>query len=273
MQDTSRSSASDAINALHLSPGFADHFLQWFRLFGGGMGLPTRAGPLFPKADNRPSKKFGKHMSTVKYKIVTNHLSIGWFEKDEQSMYSVNGTGETLGFKASVSSFKFDLHQRRILTKTDSLKFGRERIKPHWMLNEAQVQVSDVDLRVVKALYPNIGHSDESDSGRNTAAPSLVIDETSTLNSDSSQPFMSSSSSEDGDTYLHSETTAPDWVDLDDYIELDIRTPDFRPSVNVFPMMFSPSICYFKQTNRDDTERYQYLHETHECIFGSAQGN
>jgi hypothetical protein len=111
--------------------------LQWFRLFGGGMGLPTRAGPLFPKADNRPSKKFGKHMSTVKYKIVTNHLSIGWFEKDEQSMYSVNGTGETLGFKASVSSFKFDLHQRRIVSKYDSEKFGRERIKPHWVLNEA----------------------------------------------------------------------------------------------------------------------------------------
>ncbi|KAM3584683.1 Protein SABRE [Umbelopsis sp. WA50703] len=270
VQDTNSSHATEVVNAVHLSPGFADHFLQWFRLFGGGMGLPTRAGPLFPKADNRPSKKFGKHMSTVKYKIVTNHLSIGWFEKDEQSMYSVNGTGETLGFKASVSSFKFDLHQRRIVSKYDSEKFGRERIKPHWVLNEAQVQVSDVDLRVVKAIYPNIVHSDESDSGRTTAAPSLVIDETSTLNSDTSQAYMSSSGSEDGDTYMHSETMSTDWFDVDDYVELDIRTPDFRPSVNVFPMMFSPSICYFKQTNRDDTERYQYLHETHECIFGSA---
>lgn len=271
MQDTNSSRPIDAVNALHLSPGFVDHFLQWFRLFGGGMGLPIRAGSLFPKEDSRASKKFGKHLSTVKYKIVTNSLSIGWFEKDEQSLYSINGTGQTVGMKASVSSFKVDLHQRRIITKIDSEEFGRERIKPHWLLHEAQIQLSDLDLRVVQATYSNIDPGDEFEYGRHAAVPSFVVDETSTLNSESTQTFGSNGSEFD-ESSSFSDNVSLDWVDLDDYVELDLRTPDFRPSVSVFPMMFSPNICYFKQTNREDVERYHYLHGTHECILGSAMG-
>ncbi|KAH8550740.1 golgi-body localization protein domain-containing protein [Umbelopsis sp. PMI_123] len=269
VQNTNTNRPFDAVNALHLSPGFVDHFLQWFRLFGGGMGLPIRAGPLFPKPDTRATKKFGKHMSTVKYKIVTDNLFIGWFEKDEQSLYSINGTGHTVGMKALVSSFKVDLHQRRIITKIDSDELGTERIKPHWLLNEAQIQLSDLDLRVVQATYPNIDPNDDLDFGRNHAMPSVVIDETSTINSESSQTFESINSDFE-EPFGFPENVPQDWEDLDDYVELDLRTPDFRPVICVFPMMFSPNICYFKQSNCDDVERFRYLHGTHECIMGSA---
>lgn len=235
------------------------------------MGLPIRTGSLFPRADTRASKKFGKHLSTVKYKIVTDNLFIGWFEKDEQSLYSVNGTGQTVGMKAAVSSFKFDLHQRRITTKVESREFGRERIKPHWLLHEAQIQLSDLDLRVVQATYPDIDPNDDFEYGRSSGIPSFVVDETSTVNSESSQTFGSSNSDFE-ESFNFSDNMSQDWVDLDDYVELDLRTPDFRPSISVFPMMFSPNICYFKQTNRDDAERFHYLHGTHDCILGSAMG-
>ncbi|KAG2176544.1 hypothetical protein INT44_007207 [Umbelopsis vinacea] len=271
VQNTNINRSNDGVNALHLSPGFVDHFLRWFRLFGGGMGLPIRTGSLFPREDTRGTKKFGKHLSTVKYKIVTDNLFIGWFEKDEQSLYSINGTGQTVGMKASVSSFKFDLHQRRITTKVESREFGRERIKPHWLLHEAQIQLYDLDLRVVQATYPDIDPNDDLDFGRSSGLPSFVVDETSTVNSESSQTFESSNS-DFGDSFHFSDSMPQDWLDLDDYVELDLRTPDFRPSISVFPVMFSPNIGCFKQTNRDDTERFHYLHGTHDCILGSAKG-
>jgi hypothetical protein len=157
------------------------------------------------------------------------------------------------------------------MAKIDSDKLGRQRIKPNWLLHEAQIQLSDLDLRVVQATYPNLELSDEFEYGRSAIVPSFVVDKTSTLNSESSQTFESSGSDfEESCTF--SENVPLDWVDLDDYVELDLRTPDFRPSVSVFPMMFSPNICYFKQTNRDDVERYHYLQGTHECILGSAMG-
>ncbi|RCI07326.1 hypothetical protein CU098_003728 [Rhizopus stolonifer] len=143
-------------NSMHLSPGFLDHFVSWVRLFGGAMGYPLRSGPLFPKLDVRPTKKLGKHMSTLKYKIVINPLTIGCFVKDENvdsKNVSVQELGDSVGLKGFVKGFSLDIHQRREIVNISSYKLDQKQLKANWPIQEAEVQLKNIDIRAVRAQY------------------------------------------------------------------------------------------------------------------------
>lgn len=62
-------------NSFHLTPKTFAHFWSWWHLFDGVLSLPIRQGSLFP--DSRPpSKKFGHHLATIKYRITFSPLYI-----------------------------------------------------------------------------------------------------------------------------------------------------------------------------------------------------
>ncbi|KAG1076777.1 hypothetical protein G6F42_025294 [Rhizopus arrhizus] len=51
---------------------------------------------------------------------------------------------------------------------------------------------------------------------------------------------------------------------------MGVATPDILPAIQVLPFAFSPCIYYLRQTNKDDVQKFRYLHETHDCILGTA---
>ncbi|KAL0080005.1 golgi-body localization protein domain-containing protein [Phycomyces blakesleeanus] len=256
-----------SMNSMHLTPNTLDHFGAWFRLFGGAMNYPTRSGTLYPKLDVRPTKKFSKHMSTMKYKIMVGPLMIGYFYKDENepgSSLSVDDLGDCVGLKALVSSFNVDMHQRREVVHQTGLNVDNKQLKANWPLHEAEVQLKNVDMRAVRASYRK--KQPMEDIIGESGLPSSTIDTSSVFSSDSSRADCF----EDWDEKSNEDSTPPEWVDLDDFVELHMPTPKVEPKVQVLPFAFSPYLYYLKQNNRDDVEKYRYLHKTHDCILGTA---
>ncbi|KAI8882880.1 hypothetical protein K501DRAFT_185718 [Backusella circina FSU 941] len=252
-------------NSMHLSPGFVDHFVTWFRLFGGAMGYPLRDGSLFPKADKRPTQKFGRHMRTMKYKVVVNPLTVGYFMKDENVLadeISVEELGNSVGLKGFVQGFSVDIHQRREVIKVANYKLDQKRLKANWPMHEAEVQLKDIDLRAISAQYGGGGSSEETLSSSSGESTRRDMDQGYDQNGLDMMDGLNYQSNTDSDS--------SDWLDLDDFIELNVSTPQVIPHVQVLPFAFAPCIYYLRQTNREDIQKYKYLHNTHDCILGTA---
>ncbi|KAI8059019.1 golgi-body localization protein domain-containing protein [Gilbertella persicaria] len=260
-------------NSMHLTPGFMEHFVSWFRLFGGAISYPLRSGSLFPKLDTRPSQKFGRHMKTMKYKIVVNPLTVGYFLKDttiEADNVTTEELGEHVGLKGFVKNFSVDMHMQREIVNISNYKLDQKRLKANWPISEAEVQLKNVDLRAVRATYSG----EANDEFTATAAASSLSAENLSSHAD----YVSDSSVNglnmmEGLNYkCNNDSDSSDWVDLDDFIEMGISVPNVLPNVQVLPFAFTPCIYYLRQTNRDDMEKYKYLHKTHDCILGTAIG-
>ncbi|KAI9315392.1 golgi-body localization protein domain-containing protein [Dichotomocladium elegans] len=265
--------ATANMNSMHLSPGFIDHFVTWFRLFGGAVSYPLRSGSLYPRADPRPTKKFGKHMSSMKYKVMLHPLVIGYFYKDEYSSDNdrhIEETGDSVGLKGVVAGFNVDIHQQRVVIDVTDHKLDQKRLKANWPVHEAEIHLSSIDLRAVLASFSGTMPSSlSSDSAAQTVgAPSIVVGSSGDSTDDSSvvDPDLM-----DGlDRNENEENEPSDWVDPDDYVELERTTPIHPPSVRVLPFVYSPLIYFLKQPSRADREKYRYLRETHNCIMGTA---
>ncbi|KAI8985971.1 golgi-body localization protein domain-containing protein [Pilobolus umbonatus] len=255
-------------NSMHLTTGFIEHFVSWFRLFGGAMSYPLRTGTLFPKADSRPSQKFGRHMSTMKYKVAVNPLTVGYFLKDDNvsaEESTVEELGDCIGLKAYAKEFSVDMHQRREFVNDLKAKLDRKRLKANWPLHEAEVQLKNVDVRVVKAKYSRQDDETLSSSGAETMGVPYM--DSHYVDHDNKLDIM------EGLNYQgNNDLDTANWIDLDDYIEMEIPTPAIYPTIQVLPFAFSPCIYYLRQIDRNNIEKFRYLHKTHDCILGTSIG-
>ncbi|CEI95876.1 hypothetical protein RMCBS344292_10052 [Rhizopus microsporus] len=217
-------------NAMYLSQCFIEYFSAWYDLFGGPFSLPVRQGSFWTGKEER-TKGYGDHLDTVKYKIVLNSLSVGFFCSEEES-YLRNGK-RSLGLKAHARDFVVDLHSRRELLKhQDTVKVDR-------VFHEAKLQMNDIDLRAVKAS--------NSQKAKNHI---------------SSLSYM--------DTPLQ-DIYSCKWVDPGDYVLLDpLSTASNKPvylNVEVYPFLFSPLFYFVKQHDEDGIDKREYLRMTHECTI------
>lgn len=227
------------------------------------MAIPIKLGALFPKGDKRANQKFGKHLSTLKFKITLEPLFLGYFYKEEsqESDGLVDGGGDSVGLKGTVSQFSVDLHQRRELLMVEKRNLGR-RVKPNWSMHEAEVLLKNLDLRGVHVQY------------------AAAIEESANLALQAVRMFDEADSFQSGVFVFEPEAfmegldaNDPEWVDSDDYVELSTITPELKPKIQVLPIMYSPQMGYRKQTNRDDVKESQFLAGTHACIMGRTKGS
>ncbi|CAO3578004.1 unnamed protein product [Absidia cylindrospora] len=259
------------VNALYLSPGFLDHFLATLRLFGGNMSYPLRTGSLYPRVDMRSPKKFGAHMQSMKYKVVVNPLRLGYFYKDDNLVDGgkayLTGHGDTVGLKGHVKTFSIDIHQQREQAKVhnDNQKTDKvllKRTKPGWQINEAEVELRNIDLRVVRACYSKLD--------------SMHMDDDNPVDTNDMSDGVSGEEEVDPDFMDGTDRRADEnevdstWVDMEDFVEINVVTPETIPKVQVLPFAFSPCMYYIKQNDPDDVEKYRYLRGTHDCIIGTA---
>jgi len=224
---------SQSYNTVHLTPRFFTHFFAWWSMFGGTMSLPIRQGTLWPGIE-KSSKKFGRHLSTIKYNLLLAPLFLSHVYKHKDAEDYSEDVVSATGLKMRLDSFMLDMHQRReefhtqdkgqkTPTKTSGLK-----------MHQAQLDLVSADIRAVSASIAGTTTEDL----RKASGPTLVAQE------------------ELGVTDLsHFEIPDNDfsWIDMDDFVELDWILPsEANPETKIMPLAYAPRFTYFRQTDHGD---------------------
>ncbi|KAL7819154.1 mitochondrial protein from FMP27 domain-containing protein [Trichoderma aethiopicum] len=245
---------SRSYNTIHLTPRFFTHFFAWWGLFSGPMSLPIRQGSLFPGREKN-SKKFGRHLATVKYNLLFAPLFLSHIYKHKDAEdYSENAVSAT-GLKVRFDSFMLDLHQRReefnTIAKTKNSPSRITGIKLH----EAHLDLACADLRAVSASL----YGTTTEAIRKGSISHLTLDQ-------DDKPDVSRFTIPDGDY---------SWIDMDDFVELDWILPtEAHPETKILPLAYVPRLTYFRQTDiggiiaGDPTRTSPFGDEpTHFCIM------
>ena len=110
--DVSNLEPSTNYNSVHLTPRFFTHFYSWWSMFSGVMSLPIRQGKLWPGVE-KSSKKFGRHLATIKYNLLLSPLYMSHIYKHKDAEDYGAGVVSATGLKVRLDSFMLDVHQRR----------------------------------------------------------------------------------------------------------------------------------------------------------------
>lgn len=221
---------SRSYNTVHLTPRFFTHFFAWWSLFGGPMSLPVRQGPLWPGRE-KSSKKFGRHLATIKYNLLLAPLFLSHIYKHKDvEDYDENAVSAT-GVKVRFDSFKLDIHQRREEFNTSDKSRKTQSRATGMKIHAAQLDLAAADIRAVSASIK--GTTTEAIKKNNLG--SLITQQ------------------EDDGTDL-SKFTIPDndfsWIDMDDFVELDWILPsEPNPDTKILPLAYCPRLTYFRQTD------------------------
>lgn len=248
---------SESYNSVHLSPKFFSHFFNWWSTFSGVMSLPIRQGPLW-KGPEKSSKKFGRHLSTIKYNLLLSPLFIAHVYKHKDAEDYQEDIVSATGLKIKIDSFMVDLHQRREYFNTLAKGKAKQMRTSGMKINKAELDFVRADLRAVAA----------SIAGTTAEDLQKATDE------------MLSSFSEIPTNVDMSQFTIPDhdftWIDMDDFVELDWVLPaESNPETKILPLAFTPRFTYFRQTDHgggipgDESRTSPFGEEdTHFCVMG-----
>ncbi|KAF4550611.1 Golgi-body localization protein domain-containing protein [Elsinoe fawcettii] len=226
---------SDNYNSVHLTPRFFTHFLKWWSLFSGVMSLPVRQGPLWGSQE-KSSKKFGRHLATIKYNLLLSPVFISHMYKHKDAEdFSADSVAVT-GLKMKIDSFMLDLHQRREYFEIPGNKDGEPKRTSGMRINQGQLDFISGDFRAVSANIrgtskEDVEHVDEDGISTYQSTP-VTVD--------------------------MSRFTIPDndftWIDMDDFVELDWILPqESNPETKILPLGSAPRFTYFRQTDHGDS--------------------
>ncbi|QDS76056.1 hypothetical protein FKW77_005587 [Venturia effusa] len=224
-------------NSVHLTPRFFSHFFDWWSLFSGVMSLPIRQGNLFGGVE-KSSKKFGRHLATIKYNLLLAPLYLSHIYKHKDAEeYGENFTYAT-GLKLKLDSFMLDMHQRReeFTSHVTSAQGKVQTTKSTAMkINKAQLDFISADVRAVSAKISGTG-----------------IDDIDNADDDRLAGFDQSVPRADLSCFIIPDNDTG-WVDMDDFVELDWILPaDTNPETKILPLAFSPRFTYFRNTDHND---------------------
>ncbi|GAA5985459.1 hypothetical protein JCM5350_004004 [Sporobolomyces pararoseus] len=211
-------------NSFHFTPQALAHFRRWWSLFDGTMSLPIRHGRVFPST-GAPSKKFGKHCATIKYRFSIAPLYISHTYAQEAWSEWRRGETSAVGLKAKIGRFNVDLHQREQETVTRRDSEREPKIVRHKAFYMAEVDLDSVDLRVITALF-------QEEEKASIPIPEPEQDE-SNVSPPPAETFEGSA-----------EDSA--WYDLNDFNDSGHVFQDLDPKIRVFPFLVSPRFTYFR---------------------------
>lgn len=252
---SSESQVSRSYNTVHLTPRFFTHFFAWWSLFGGPMSLPVRQGALWPGREKN-SKKFGRHLATIKYNILLAPLFLSHIYKHKDAEDYTESTVSATGIKVRFDSFMLDMHQRREEFNTRDKGRKTQTRTTGMKIHAAQLDLVSADVRAVSA------------SIKGTTTEAIKKNSISTI---------IAQGEEDGADLSH--FTIPDndfsWIDMDDFVELDWILPsEANPETKILPLAYAPRVTYFRQTDiggtiAGDPDRTSPFGQepTHMCIM------
>ncbi|KAK3368158.1 mitochondrial protein from FMP27-domain-containing protein [Podospora didyma] len=227
----SNAEPSRSYNTVHLTPRFFTHFFAWWSLFSGPLSLPIRQGTLWPGREKN-SKKFGRHLATIKYNLLLAPLFLSHIYKHKDAEDHAENSVSATGIKVRFDSWMLDLHQRREEFNTRDRGRETQTRTTSMKIHAGQLDLVSADIRAVSASIKGT-----------TGAESITKKSLSTFVTDHD---------EDGPDL--SRFTIPDndltWIDMDDFVELDWVLPNEpNPDTKILPLAFAPRITYFRQTD------------------------
>ena len=223
-------------NSLHLTPRFFSHFFSWWSMFSGVMSLPVRQGPLWGMTQKK-SKKFGRHIATIKYNLLLSPLFVSHIYKHKDAEeYADDGTVSATGLKMKLDSFMLDLHQRREFFDIKGHDDAAAKRSSGMRINQTQVDFIAADLRAISA----------SITGTSAKEMEKATDETlAGFQGHPPQVNLSKFTIPDNDFT---------WIDMDDFVELDWILPaESDPETKILPLGYAPRFTYFRQTDHGDS--------------------
>ncbi|KAK5136930.1 hypothetical protein LTR08_001437 [Meristemomyces frigidus] len=226
---------SSNYNSVHLSPRFFKHFLDWWAMFSGVMNLPVRQGPLWGVTEKK-SKKFGRHIATIKYNLLLSPLYISHVYKHKDAEEYQANTVSATGLKMKLDSFMLDLHQRREHFDIKGRDAGVTKKTSGIRINAAQVDFIRADLRALSATIAGTSNEDIDKASDDALA---------SLHNQIPTVDMSKFDIPDNDF---------SWIDMDDFVELDWILPaEVDPETKILPLGYAPRFTYFRQTDHNGT--------------------
>ncbi|CEQ42515.1 SPOSA6832_04335, partial [Sporobolomyces salmonicolor] len=257
-------------NSFHFTPQAITHFQRWWKLFDGTMSLPIRQGKLFPSAQ-APSKKFGKHCATIKYRFSLAPLFISHTYRQESWAEWARGETTVLGLKGKIGRFNVDLHQREQEMVIRRPEASESKIVKHKAFYMAEVDLDSVDLRTIVAKFkePEKAHVAPADAEMDEDAGPPPTDDFGVV----------------GDEDV-------DWINLNDFNDSAYTIGDRHPRISILPLMVCPRFTYYRHVDslpvREDdddgsndgeaptpSERPKTKFGTelsHTCLMGCATG-
>ncbi|KAJ5585051.1 uncharacterized protein N7459_004851 [Penicillium hispanicum] len=249
---------SASYNTTHLSPRFFTHFFSWWSLFSGIMSLPVRQGPLWPGV-TKTSKKFNRHLATVKYKLLLAPLFVAHIYKHKDREDYAEDAVTATGLKVRLDSLKLDVHQRREQIKTQARGRSKQTKTSAMRINQALIDLQSADFRAVSATIEG------------TTAEDIEKNKDDIISS-----FQQPVASVDLSRFTIPDRNL-DWIDMDDFVEPDWILPqESNPRTQILPLAFTPRFTYFRQTDHGDTGSEEtgystFGHEpTHECVMSET---
>jgi hypothetical protein len=226
---------SQSYNTVHLTPRFFYHFFTWWSMFGGTMSLPIRQGKLWPGIE-KSSKKFGRHLATIKYNLLLAPLFLSHIYKHKDAEDYAEDVVSATGIKMRLDSFMLDVHQRREYFHTQDKGRKTQGKTSAMKMHQAQLDLLSADIRAVSASIAGTTPEDLQKA---------------------SAPVTLGSQADIGSTDLsHFEIPDNDfsWIDMDDFVELDWILPsEANPETKILPLAYTPRFTYFRQTDHGDT--------------------
>ncbi|KAL5433930.1 hypothetical protein PMIN07_010199 [Paraphaeosphaeria minitans] len=230
---------SKTYNSVHLTPRFFTHFYNWWSMFSGAMSLPIRQGSLWPGIE-KSSKKFGRHLATIKYNLLLSPLYMSHVYKHKDAEDYGRGDVAATGLKARLDSFMLDLHQRReefrtIVQAPKAQEDSKQNQTTGMRINQVQLDLIRTDVRAVSARIGGTREDDVENANDETIAD---------YNQENARADLSKFTIPDNDW---------GWVDMDDFVELGWVLPsEHNPETQILPLAFAPRFTYFRQTDHAD---------------------
>lgn len=215
------SKGTKSYNSFHLSPNVFSSFFLWWKLFSGNMSLPIRHGRIFGPA--KASKKFSIYLSTIKFQFLLSPLYVCHVYRDKVSSTVKQGSQaadsyssfNAIGVKGRVDNVKIDLHQRKQPTIVHKKILDTTKRIMKMKFNIGEVDIENIDVRLINATF---------DSNEKFLKPQLKIFDNNTS-----------------------------WYDINDFEELFLPSiKSLKPLVQVYPVMFSPRMMYFRRTAEEE---------------------
>jgi len=227
---------SNNYNSVHLTPRFFTHFYNWWSLFSGVMSLPVRQGPLWGSME-KSSKKFGRHLATIKYNLLFSPLFISHIYKHKDAEDYQNDVVSATGLKMKLDSFMLDLHQRRETFEIPATAEKKAKRTTAMKINQCQLDFISADIRAISASIKGTSTTELDRADEATLA--------SYQTGNITQVDMSKFTIPDNDLT---------WIDMDDFVELDWILPaETNPATKILPLGFAPRFTYFRQTDHGDS--------------------
>ncbi|KIJ56610.1 hypothetical protein M422DRAFT_218123 [Sphaerobolus stellatus SS14] len=239
-------------NSFYLTPKTFAHFWSWWHLFDSALSLPIRQGKLFPEA-RPPTKKFGKHLATIKYRLSFTSLYIAHVYPLDTGDAWEKGETHCVGVKAFLEKFQADMHQREeewTILSPESGEYKKVKRKP---FSAVDVVITGLDLRALFAVFLEPGKMSFPLQDAFPGSRRFWEDLT---------PLPMSS----------------EWIDPDDFVELDWIPLDGEPNLYMNQAVHCPRFVYFKRASQFDVAvgdgatphtRSKFGEEdTHVCLMG-----